>query len=87
MVENEFAWCVRPSRLLSNPVKIMTRLLVFIQFYDHRKKHLKNEERERWMQIDYRDMTEESDIDEDKVGQQKLPWRSNSNVIKLNACY
>lgn len=55
----------------------MTRLFVFIQLYDRRKKHLRNEkERERWMQIDYRYMTEESDMDEDKVGQHKLPWRS-----------
>ena len=62
----------------------ITRLFVFIQLYDCRKKHLRNEkERERWMQIDYRYMTEESDMDEDKVGQYKLPWRSNSNVI----CY
>ena len=47
----------------------MTRLLFNIQLYDRRKKHLrKDKEREKWMQIDYRYMTEESDMDEEKVG-------------------
>ena len=55
-----------------------------MQLYDRRKKHLKKDkEREKWMQIDYRYMTEESDMDEERVGQHKLPWRSYSNVIYI----
>ena len=57
-------------------------VLTFAQLYDRRKKHLRNEkEREKWKEIDYRFMTEESDVDEEAVAQHKLPWRSESNYF------
>ena len=66
----------------------MNKVLFNMQLYDRRKRHLRsNKEREKWMQIDYHYMMEESDIDEEKVGQHKLPWRSNSNVDKLCTLY
>ena len=62
----------------------MNKVLFNMQLYDRRKRHLRsNKEREKWMQIDYHYMTEESDIDEEKVGQYKLPWRSNSKLCTL----
>ena len=40
---------------------------------------------DRWRSIDYRYMTEESDVDDKTVAQHKLPWRSNSNAF-INVC-
>ena len=61
-------------------------MLCALQSYDKRKKFLKKEkEREKWSQIDYRYMTEESDSD-DVIRQHKLTWRSESefNTLVLN---
>ena len=61
-------------------------MLCALQSYDRRKKFLKKEkEREKWSQIDYRYMTEESDSD-DVIRQHKLTWRSESefNTLVLN---
>ena len=46
-----------------------------MQEYARRSKHVKPPEEEKWSQIDYRYMTEESDS-EDYVRQHKLEWRS-----------
>ena len=61
-------------------------MLCALQSYDRRKNFLKKEkEREKWSQIDYRYMTEESDSD-DVIRQHKLTWRSESefNTLVLN---
>ena len=50
------------------------------QSYDRRKKYLKKKEREKWSQIDYRYMTEESDS-ENVVYLHKLTWRSEGELF------
>ena len=47
-----------------------------MQLYEHRKKFLKDKEKENWGMIDYTYMTEESDDGGDVVHQHKLIWRS-----------
>jgi len=48
---------------------IANRLFIlYIQLYDCHKKHLSSDkEVKRWQKIDYRYMTEESDVDEEVV--------------------
>lgn len=52
-----------------------------IQLYDRRRRHLKEKERDKWAQIDYRYMTEESELDSDTVLQHPLPWRSDGELL------
>lgn len=54
-----------------------------LQLYDRRKKLIKKKEKERWDQLDYRYMTEESDASDanDTVYQHKLVWRSEGKGI------
>ena len=56
---------------------------IWIQLYDRRKRHLKEKEREKWAQIDYRYMTDESEQDSDTVLQHQLPWRSGGKFYFL----
>ena len=41
-----------------------------------------HKKRERWGQIDFHFMTDESDLDNDSVAQHKLPWRSENKFLK-----
>ena len=55
-------------------------VLTFAQLYD-RQKSTCVMRKKKWKEIDYRFMTEESDVDEEAVAQHKLPWRSESNYF------
>ena len=58
-------------------------MYLIVQLYVSRKKFLKNEqESEKWSQIDFQYMTEESDGDDDCISQHKLTWRS-SGILHL----
>ena len=58
---------------------IASYIIVVKSTYVHKK-------RERWSQIDFHFMTDESDLDDDSVAQHKLPWRSESKFLKYMYC-
>lgn len=66
---------------------VYDQISIYCQLYHRRKKYLRTQkERERWGQINFHFMTDESDLDDDSVAQHKLPWRSESKFLKYMYC-
>lgn len=58
--------------------------VLLLQLYERRKKHLKDDEKERWASVNANYMTEESQAEDgETVRQHHLTWRSQGTHMYM----